>query len=386
MARPRSRKETPAPDPDAPSEGGRPPRGIAPATLIDQVRNTAAFTLEEPRLLGPGRPATVVREGASTEVGSLPYFQLLLAAHYLTVGTFVPTDVDARIRHHTFVDLDGDGLEAAVARVDAIAAEAPALVSARVVSEGGPRGISGHDGEWFSVRAGALGRALALGHEALVEALAGALDEELAREARAFDTLSRDKGRVLEAVRAATVLAHNAGDLSRVVEQWPRKPEYAAVRQRYERLGHGATDRFGGAFARAGAFNKAVTALENHRFLALRKPRGLRKSRDLLLPIGPFFDDWGRTVAVHAALDDGDRAEVVEALLATHLQGPEQQGCLRALAALHEHVPGGLDRLADDLPARMRKLVAQGPVRDALRVQPAQHDARLEKAFRRWVP
>jgi len=374
-----TRREPPK-EPTEEREGPR-ARGIAPATLIEQIRNTAAWTLD-----GGSTPATVVHGGAAVEVGSLPYFRLLLAAHYLTVATFVPTDVDARIRHHTFQELDGDALAEANAMVDEIAAEPPAVVSARVVAEGGPRGISGHDGEWFSVRAGALGRAIAIGHEALTTALVEAIEAELFREARAFDTLAKDKGRVLEAIRSATVLAHNTGDLSRVVEQWPKRQEYQAIRARFERLGHDGTDRFGGAFVRAGAFNKQVTAIENHRFLALRKPRGLRRHRDLLLPIGPFFDDWGATIATHPSLEDGDRAEVVEALISTHLQGTAQQGCLRALAALHAAVPGGLDRLADDLPARMRKLVAAGPVRDALRVTRAQHDARLEKAFRRLVP
>ena len=56
----------------------------------------------------------------------------------------------------------------------------------------------------------------------------------------------------------------------------------------------------------AGALNKDVMATENHRFLALRKPRALRASRELLLPIGPFFESWGRTVA--RALDEKDRA------------------------------------------------------------------------------
>ena len=85
----------------------------------------------------------------------------------------------------------------------------------------------------------------------------------------------------------------------------------------------------------------------------------------MLLPIGPFFDDWGETVARSPLLEQEDRAEIVAALLETHLRGEDQQGCLRALAAIHEHSPGGLDRIAPDLPARMRKLVSAGAVREA---------------------
>jgi hypothetical protein len=131
------------------------------------------------------------------------------------------------------------------------------------------------------------------------------------------------------------------------------------------KLGHERGERYGGAFLRAGTINKALTAIESHRFLALRAPRGLRRARALLLPIGPFFDDWGETVARSPLLEPEDRAEIVGALLETHLRGEDQQGCLRALAAIHEHSPGGLDRLAPDLPARMRKLVSAGAVREA---------------------
>jgi hypothetical protein len=142
------------------------------------------------------------------------------------------------------------------------------------------------------------------------------------------------------------------------------------------KLGHERADRFGGAFMRAGTLNKALTAIENHRFLALRAPRGLRRARSLLLPIGPFFDDWGETIARSTLLEHEDRAEVVTALLETHLRGEDQQGPLRGLAAIHHHVPGGLDRLAPDLPARMRKIVRAGAVRDAIKTSKAVFEGR----------
>jgi hypothetical protein len=165
------------------------------------------------------------------------------------------------------------------------------------------------------------------------------------------------------------------------VEQWPKGPGVDRHRERWIKLGHERADRFGGAFARAGAFNKALTAIENHRFLALRAPRALRKSRDLLLPIGPFFDDWGERIAKSELLEHEDRAAVVEALLETHLRGSDQQGCLRALAAIHQHAPGGLERIAPDLPARMRKLVTAGVVRDAAKTPKSTFEGRyLAKA------
>ena len=109
-------------------------------------------------------------------------FRLRLAAHYATVATFVPTDVDAHIRHHTWVSVaDAAAFAQRAACVDEAAAR-----DARVVSERVTEGLSGHDGEWLSVRAGALGRALVLGLDDEAAALAAQIDAELDREQRAF--------------------------------------------------------------------------------------------------------------------------------------------------------------------------------------------------------
>jgi hypothetical protein len=330
--------------------------GIAPATLIDQVRNTAAWALDGP----VGADTTfraALREAAVT---GLDYFRLLLAAHHCTVATFVPTDVDVRIRHHTFANLTEEELGIASNTVDEACRWNVGLVSARIVA-----GLSGHDGEWMAVRAGALGRALSIGAEVVAARLSLALDDELAREHRTLVELEQSDP--LDWLRAATTVAHNLGDLSRVVEGWPDTGAHTAARARFARLGHAPSARFGAAFARAGAANKAIMADENHRFLALRKPRALRMSRDLLLPIGPFFDGWGRTVATHSALDERDRAEVVTALLSVHVAKPASRGCLRALAAIDSSTPRGLVAFEHLLPARMRKLLSSGPVREALK-------------------
>lgn len=358
--------------------------GIAPTLLAEQVRNTAAWIVDDASL----PPVRAVRNAAELtprwqeDAQDPAYLELMLSAHFLTVATFVPTDVDSRIRHHHWATLPAERFEAALDAVDAIAALDARVVSARVVELDEHTRLSGHQGEWLAVRAGALGRALSLGLEPHVARLRAAIDRELEHEARCFVALERDERRALDALRAATTLAHNVGDLSRVVEQWPKSEAHTPIAERYVRLGHGKTDAFEGAFARAGMVNKEVMAHENHRFLALRAATALRRSPDLLLPVGPFFDDWGKTVATSRDLEESDRAETLECLLATHLRGPEQHGCLRAIAALHEHSPGGVDRLARELPARLRKLVTRGPVRDALGISRGVFEARMVKRAR----
>src|SRR5438105_4521856 len=73
-------------------------RGISPAMLLGQVRNTAPFIFDE-------LPATTpylktLREAApDLSLSHLEYYRLCLSAHHGTVATFVPTDVDNQIRH-----------------------------------------------------------------------------------------------------------------------------------------------------------------------------------------------------------------------------------------------------------------------------------------------
>jgi hypothetical protein len=328
--------------------------GIAPHVLASQVRSTAGWLWEDPR----AKHVALALE----PIGEVASLRLLLAAHFATVGTFVPTDVDARIRHHVWTAMDDVAEGCAV--VDEIAGWDPRWVSERVVD-----GLSGHDGEWLAVRAGALGRALVLGDEKTAKTLEAQIDAELDREERLF-LGGGDARRVL---CVATTIAHNLGDLSRVVEQWP-----ASVRARGERWVRLAHD--GARFAAAGALNTRIMANENHRFLALRKARGLRASRELLLPFGPWFDAWGERVA---AIDGC--ADVVAALVELHLSRPEQLGCLRALAGIHRATRGGLEAHAEKLPARIRKEPFRGRIREAIDVTPAHFEARIAKRYDTWI-
>src|SRR5262249_49667569 len=152
------------------------------------------------------------------DFASVRNLRLRLAAHYATVATFVPTDVDAHIRHHHWMAID-DARVFAAARgcIDEAAARDPALVSARVT-----QGVSGHDGEWFSVRAGALGRALSLGLTDEAASLVAKIDAELEREEKLFAAAIARGEPARTTLALATALAHNLGDLSRVVDAWPK--------------------------------------------------------------------------------------------------------------------------------------------------------------------
>ncbi len=361
-------------------------QGIAPLLLLSQVQSTAAWALVSDRAEQPledpnaGSYRDVLLGAASLTdtyaTDAVGYLRLLLAAHFVTVATFVPTDVDTRIRHHHWWALETEEqLLANLAIVDEAASWNPAAVSERIV-----RNVCGHQGEWLSVWAGALGRAIAIGANDARDLALSRIDAELAREEAMFGDVLRAR-EPLDILRAATVLAHNLGDLSRVIEAWPKSVKDEGLRGKYVRLGHEGA----GPFVLAGNINKPVMAPENDRFLALRPARPLRKSRKLLLPIGPFFDSWGELIAKTELLDEDERAEVVAALLETHLQRPQQVGCLRALAGFDRALRGGLGAIEHALPSRTRKLWRGGAVREQLGIDRARFEARMAKKLEPFV-
>jgi hypothetical protein len=367
-----------------------PPRGVLPSLLLQQVRNTADWAFTENPETGWIRALTAAPalDADYTSPEARPdWLRVLLSAHQCTVGTFVPTDVDSQIRHHVFTACRTPAALRALAPVVAeVDAWDPRPVSARTVTLDGDDGVlSGHAGEWLSVQAGALGRALALRCDDVVDAQVAAIEAELGREARAVlsSTSSKAGGEVRAACIIVTV-AHNLGDLSRVVEAWPEgTPRAEEFRARYVRLGHENPRRYDGAFVLAGEVNKAVMAVESHRYLPLRLPRALRTGRALLLPFPPFLDAWGDRLA--RELDASGVSAVVEALLEGHAQYPRQVAWARALRGLGEALPGGLDRVLPGVPARLRKLAASGPVKELLGVPPDRFEARFAKSLRAAV-
>ena len=356
--------------------------GILNSVLVEQVRNTAAWLWTDASCSALTALFDTCVDEPLDEPGALERtLRLRLAAHYATVATFVPTDVDAHIRHHMWQSVnDAETFARAKACIDEAVARDARVVSARVTA-----GLSGHDGEWLSVRAGALGRALVLGLSDVAEVLAAEIDAELDREHRVFAEALEPDAPATTTLKLATTIAHNLGDLSRVVDAWPKAARASAVCERYSRLGHADGGRQCSEFLVAGALNKELMALENHRFLALRKPRALRRSRALLLPVGPWFDAWGETVCRSELLDDADRAEVVAALVELHLRSPAQEGCLRALAAFHRETRGGLGWYDTALPARLRKEIGRGRIREAIDLPRERFEARIESRCRALV-
>lgn len=339
--------------------GAAPPsRGISPERLLENVRNTVPYLFEEPdhggiavaelpylaRLLEPPR-----------ELSHSEYYRLCVSAHFATVATPVPTDVDNQIRLKLWdPSLDSPEVSAMVDHVIEASTWDTRAVSRRwVASPESGRVLTGHGGEWLSIAAGAY-CALRRRSPGTSTELAQRIVAEMKHEQEVYSELKR-AGDGVGLLKAATLIAHNLGDLDRVMDLWGL-PETDALRQSAYQAAHsdapparsgspGPGLKIRAILAEAGDLNKAFMAAENHRHFALRAPKCLRKTPELLIPIGPFFDEWGARAT--QLLSAAELGEVVEALVSgfarlnsaarAGARGPV--GYARALAGIEGAVP-----------------------------------------------
>jgi hypothetical protein len=354
------------------------PRGIAPDLLLAQVRNTMPY-LFEPEAAAPGLllllgfpGARIAREAAAAladapALSHLEYFKLCLASHYLTCGTPVPTDVDNQIRQKLWPE--GLPLETAL-EMSALVLESRSWDFTRVTSrfvhgtaDWKDEVLSGHLGEWFTVSAGAycaLERYSEPEARARRSELLDAISSEVDRHSEIFGALWRAR-EGLACLKASSSIAHNFGDLDRVMDMWELDVG-DPLRLRFYKLSATPFDaerklRYLGRLWVAGELYKSPIdgssmALENHRHYALRKPRPLRSKRDLVVPTAPFFDDWGARVGSLLAGPSGELTSEVREVAAALKQGWDRQPRtvaygrgLRGILSVHPSIAAELEGL-----------------------------------------
>ena len=314
----------------------------------------------------------------------LDYFAYCLACHHATVATYIPTDVDTKIRGILWERGGSESIRERLELVEHARRWSLDRVSTRyVVTPSGP--VSGHDGEWLGVLAGALGAAIRAKDAVLADEVGVLIDEELRREASAFERLARKPGPPEDAwnlIRLGWILTHNVGDLDQGISFWPTEtPEFQPWRERFAEMAHGRDKAYGGSFARAKVVYQTVSA-EGHRHYPLRPLKCLRRAPELLLPLGPCFEAWGEAVATHPALSLDDRAEVLGALLGGIAKVAGQQGYQRAVYGLATATSGGVDALAKRLPAGIRAPLKDPDVRRHLGLAPSSFLSAIGKRAR----
>ena len=355
---------------------------ISPANLLDQVRTTAPFLFEgeAPDAEGPLGYIRRLRDYNGAELSPSDYYLFCLSAHWATAGTFVPTDVDNAIRWKLWQEISPN-LAAAQAEfvLDALSWDYTP-VTARIAR--GPKGarLSTHEGTWFSVAVGAYAACRVRRPDVAARVLE-AMSAEAERERAIFESLV-DLGDGVTILKASALIAHNFGDLDRVADQWELPNASDPLKRSFYDAAKPGTPLYGGLLGWAGALNQKCLSADNHRHYPLREPRALRRSSDLLIPVGPFFDEWGRTVARHPALSREDVAEVVRALLDgwARLHGPI--GYARAMAGILEVFPGGRQALGKLLPGGDRRQLESGPVKFAIDVPQARFEAQWANRVR----
>ncbi len=365
---------------------------ISPRNLFGLVENTAPFLIprmaEHPlpagkRLIDCGdHPESYLEilQGADRIEEIEDYFAFCLACHHATVATFVPTDVDAKIRGLLWrQQRDGEAARRMFELAEHSLSWSIEGISRRATELAGVGPVSGHNGEQLSVLAGALGYFLKRNDEEYAEKAANAIDAELEREALEFRFAVQHKGCELDALRLAASLTHNAGDLDQGISFWPSAASHDAARKRFARLAHENTQPYGGAYQIAARIYRKAMSPEGHRNYPLRGVKSLRRSPDFLLPLGPFLDDWGALIAVHPALDWQDRADVFAALLHGCRTIAGQRGYYRALHGITTSLGGNLEHLLRLSPARVRAEWKDSALRKQISIPRVSFESMMKK-------
>ena len=373
---------------------------VAPQTLLNEVQNTAPW-LPQPERIPAGDILTLAHgpmgflsvlagyrlEGAAQKAlandRTLDYFALCLACHHATVATFVPTDVDTKIRGLLWrLIKDPAQLDSMVDLTESFCSWDVASVSRRTVSVGDLGLFAGHHGERLSVLVAALGRAIHLGRADLAERMRDQIAAELTRESRGLSALlaGRDE---LDVLRMAAVMTHNAGDIDQSISFWPQSPAHTAAAADMKRLAHENVRPWNGSFALAARIYKATLAPEGHRNYPLRPIRSLRQSCDFLIETAPFLDDWGDRMARDPRLSDSDRSEVLEALVMGCRKIQGQRGYQRAATGMVLGLGSRVDAVVSGMPARARSEFKDAELRKAMAVPRISFESSMKSMLRK---
>lgn len=328
-----------------------------------------------------GQAARWVRPESPPPQGRSSYFALCLAAHFATVASFCPTDVDTKIRVHVWAPSTVDeALEGQLRSLQAALAWDSRPVSTRWAAPEGHEPVAGHHGELLSVVMGAAGGLLHRGRVAEATALVDWAEDELRREAKAFQAAMKP-GQELLALQLASILAHNAGDVDQGQQGWPEAAEAQALKGRVGRLCHEGSSPLAQSYQAAKSLYQLIAA-EGHRHYPLRSVKCLRRSPELLLPIGPCFDAWGGVLAQSQVLSEEDRMEVLGALILGGKKVPGQDGYARAVAGFLAAKDQGIEHYLRELPPASRPLAKDPAFKRAIGLARHAFESSLRKKAR----
>lgn len=330
--------------------------GIAPNILLKHVENTAPFifqgevdsTSENCKFIEKLR---FYKKNLKLlkNIDLAEYFHICLCAHWSTAGTFVPTDVDNQIRKTlwTHGTIQKYIEKMAITTMDSWKWDYSQVTNRKSYNRLNNEVMSTHEGTWLSVAIGAYCALVKNKKTELASQMAEIILSEIKKEENILIQLREDQDHI-NFLRAAPLMAHNFGDLDRVMVQW-EMDENDLFYKKIFNLGHKLNSDYDPILVYTGKVNKEFSSKENHRHMSMRQPKCLRKSYKFLIPVGPFMDDWGHTLGSSDNLSLGEKAEIVSALFEGYKRQDQAHGYIRAYKSLLSEMEDGLNSFEQDL-------------------------------------
>lgn len=331
--------------------------GIAPNLLLKDIEVTAPFIFQgEVNVQGPSRAYLDKLIFYKKNLNALKYlslseyFYLCMAAHWSTAGTFVPTNVDNQIREGLWKHKEILAHIERMARItiDSWKWDYEQVTNRKAFNPSQGEVMSTHEGTWLSVAIGSYCALVKYKKLALAEEVAKVILDEISKEEKILIHLREERDHI-NFLRTTALMAHNFGDLDRVIDQW-NMPEDDPFRIRIYKLGHMLNSNYSPILAYAGQVNKTFLSVENHRHMSMRQAKCLRRSNKFLIPVGPFMDSWGETLGGAKNLSLGEKGEIVACLYEGFKRQSLAFGYARAYRGLTHALPQGLDSLEAHLP------------------------------------
>jgi len=331
--------------------------GIAPNLLLKDIEVTAPFLFKgEVNLEGKDRAYLSKLVFYKKNLNALKYinlseyFYLCMAAHWATAGTYVPTNVDNQIREGLWKHKEIDGHIEKMARItiDSWNWNYEEVTNRKSYNPDKGQVLSTHEGTWLSVAIGAYNALIKYKKETLAREVAEVILEEISKEEKLLNYL-REKRDHINFLRSTALMAHNFGDLDRVIDQW-QMPEDDSFRKRIYKLGHQLNDSYSPILSYAGQVNKKFLSVENHRHMSLRQAKSLRRSYKFLVPVGPFMDEWGEMLGKSQDLNPSEKGEIVISLFEGFKRQDHAYGYARAYGGMMRGLSHGTNSLEAHLP------------------------------------
>jgi hypothetical protein len=330
--------------------------GIAPNILLKHVEATAPFLFKGD--LNSNTPETAFIEKlrfykknlkALAHIDLTEYFHICMAAHWSTAGTFVPTDVDNQIREKLWKHASIKKHIEKMARItiDSWSWNYEQVTNRKSYNRKNNQVMSTHEGTWLSVAIGAYCALKKHGLDKLCEEVENVILAEIEKEQSLLIQLREDKDHI-NFLRAAPLMAHNFGDLDRVMVQWQMHENDLFCKKIYK-LGHILNEDYSPILVYTGKVNKEFSSKENHRHMSMRQPKCLRRSHEFLIPVGPFMDQWGHTLCESKTITLEEKAEIVAALYEGHKRQDQALGYIRCYRELSKAFPGEISGLENYL-------------------------------------